>query len=391
MSMGRPREAGQKDLPPGLYIREGRDAEIKLKGMNKALRLRGVRDREVAINTYWKFKRKWDEKRAEQVSVELDQKLETVAETGVSGPTIAAYMKTWRTKSLPRLVRKRGDKLVSKKTVGDYERMLRLQAEEHEEFKKVDICLVKTAHIRRFLARWMGNPNYYNDFKSLLSRVFEDAIAEDLLQENPTLNIKRRPEAKRDVYIPLDHYLAISNKMEEWEAKVCDLIYLVSHRPGDVLKLRDEEPFVRYETRRGRKVVILSFQATKNEQAMEIIDYVDTEGGIEEVLQWFRDWKSKQGQLVKHFICYPTTSRRRSIGKPVSVSYLSRQFKKAREKANKLWDYTPRDLRKKGLTDEARIAGKATNKGGHKTQAMREYYVVGGIPQRHRNNLRVIR
>ena len=53
--------------------------------------------------------------------------------------------------------------------------------------------------------------------------------------------------------------------------------------------------------------------------------------------------------------------------------------------------YTLRDLRKKGLTDEARIAGKATNKGGHKTEQMREYYVVGGLPQRARSNLAVLR
>ena len=62
----------------------------------------------------------------------------------------------------------------------------------------------------------------------------------------------------------------------------------------------------------------------------------------------------------------------------MSVGYLSKAFAAA-------------IVRKNGLTDEARIAGKATNKGGHKTEQMREYYVVGGLPQRARSNLAVLR
>ncbi len=78
--------------------------------------------------------------------------------------------------------------------------------------------------------------------------------------------------------------------------------------------------------------------------------------------------------------------------KPISVAYLSRKFSEAVVAAGfSAGAYVLRDLRKKGLTDEARKASKATNKGGHKTKEMQEYYVVGGVPKRARNNLSVLR
>lgn len=387
--MGRPRKNGSKDLPPGLYLYNDRNAYIKMKDMSEAVEI-GTRDRAEALAIYWEFRKIYDAeksvKRAEKLIADL-----TIAAKGGSHTTVAEYATTWRKSHLPKLVTKEG-KLISKKTLGDYERMLRLQVETNEEFKNIAVAGVTAKQIRTFLARWISNPKYYNNFKSLLSRMFADVVAEGLRDMNPVVEIARRPVAKRNVYTPLDHYLSITAEMAEWESKACDLIYLISHRPGDVLRLRDQAPDVRYELRRGRKVVIVSFTATKNEQAMEIVDYVDSEGGIESVLQWFRDWKKTQNlRLVKHFICYPKTSRRRSIGLPISVGYLSRKFAEASLAVGLAGKYTPRDLRKKGLTDEARIAGKATNKGGHKTQAMREYYVVGGLPQRHKNKLTVIR
>lgn len=190
----------------------------------------------------------------------------------------------------------------------------------------------------------------------------------------------------------MPHYLRITGQLEEWEARACDLVYLISHRPGNVLRLRDEAPFVRYETRDGGEYVVVSFTAAKNDQAVEIGDRVDTPGGIEETLAWFRRWKTDRGIVSPMVVCFPTSARPKHAGRGVSRDYLSRRFAQAVVAAG--FDpgtYTLRDLWKTGLTDEARIAGEATKKGGHKTEAMRQYYVVGGVPQRVRNNLVVLR
>jgi len=188
----------------------------------------------------------------------------------------------------------------------------------------------------------------------------------------------------------MEHYLRITGRLEEWEARACDLIYLVSHRPSDVLRLREED--VAYRLQDGRQVVAVSFTATKNGQAVEIVEDVTTEGGIAATLEWFRKWKLQQGIVSKSVVVFPITSRRQDAGQPVSRDYLSRRFAEACKGAGfPVGAYTLRDLRKTGLTNEALIAGKATDKGGHKTEQMKQYYVVGGVPQRARNNLKVVR
>ena len=382
MSMGRPRHHN-KDLPPGLYCYSGRSCYIQLGDM-KPVPLR-TQDRSEALAIYWEFRRQWDTERTNRQADIIADRLQ-IAVQGVV--TVMDYATTWRIHRLPVLLKKNG-KPIAAKTRSDYGRMLENQIEKHEEFKNLAIGAARAKHVRAFLARWIGSPNFYNNMKSLLSRMFEDAIAEALLDTSPMGDVARRPTSRRDVYTPLDHYLGITAELEEWEARACDLIYLVSHSPGDVLRLKDSD--VCYETRRGKRVVVLTLKRARTGESIDIYDYVDTAGGIEATLQWFRDWKKRQDIVSPHIVCYPTTSRRRSIGKRVSVGYLSRRFAEAAKKVNLSGKYTPRDLRKKGLTDEARIAGKATNKGAHKTQAMREYYVVGGLPQRARNNLTVIR
>ncbi len=387
LGVGRPRK-NNKDLPPGLYCYPGRNCYIRI-GEMKPVDL-GTRDRDAARAIYWEFKRSYDTEqttlRAEEVATKLD-----AAAKGADIVTMVGYVETWRTTRLPGLLKKDG-KPLSKKTRDDYDRMLQNQVAKHPPFQDLAVGDLTTKHCRQFLATWIGSPHFYNYMKSLLSRFLQDAVDEGLLDTNPIEQVNRRPVARREVYIPMDHYMAITAKLEEWQARACDLIYLVSHRPGDVLRLQDREPNVSYSTRRSRRVVALSFQATKNDQSMEIVDDVKRDGGIEATLAWFRQWKKTQAIASPHVVVYPTTSRRRSIGKPVSVGYLSKAFAAAIVAAGlEKGMYTLRDLRKKGLTDEARIAGKATNKGGHKTEAMREYYVVGGLPQRARNNLIVLR
>jgi hypothetical protein len=381
--MARPR-ATQKDLPPGLYCYRGRSCFIQVGGM-KPVPL-NTQDRDAALAIYWEFRRLWDSEQSAKQADDLAGRLKLAA-TGGDTTTVAEYAAHWRATQLPALLKNNG-KPISDKTRADYARMVRYQVEAYEPFQTLAVGHARTRDIRQFLARWIDAPAYYNYVKAVLSRLFAHAVDEGVLDANPVTDVHRRAVHRREVVVPMAEYLRITAQLADWEARACDLIYLISHRPGDVLRLRDEAPSVRYAD--GR--VIVAFTATKNEQAIEIADNVATQGGIAETLQWFRDWKARQEIVSKHVVVYPRTARKRDIGQPVSRDYLSRRFASAVAAAGlEPGRYTLRDLRKTGLTNEAQIAGEATRKGGHKTEQMRQYYVVGGITQRANNNLVVLR
>ena len=397
--MSRPRQQ-QKDLPPGLYCYPGRSCYVKI-GSMKPVDL-GTQDRKDALAIYWGFRKLWDAEHQEKQAQQLADRLETAAKGG-DVMTVADYARKWRKWVLPALLKKNG-KPLAQKTLDDYGRMIENAVETYEPFTTLAVGSVRTKDTRQFLSRWIGTPSYYNYVKAALARMFTHAVDEGLLDANPCAEVNRRAVARREVILSVEHYLRITGFLEEWEARACDLVYLISHRPSDVLRLRDEEPFVRYEQREFKvptingfaietcAAVVVSFTATKNEQAVEIADRVDAEGGIADTLQWFRAWKESQEIVTKAIVVYPKTARPKDIGRPVSRDYLSRRFAEAVVKAGfDAGTYTLRDLRKTGLTDEARIAGKATDKGGHKTEQMKQYYVVGGVPLRVRNNLVVLR
>ncbi len=385
--MGRPR-ISHKDLPPGLYCYPGRSCYIQV-GEMKPVAL-NTQDRGEALAIYWEFKKLYDTENATKRADTVADKLNLAAK-GADVTTVADYARIWRTIHLPTLLKRNG-KPISEKTRNDYSRMVQYQVETHDAFSATAVGSVRTRDVRAFLARWISSPAYYNYVKAVLSRMLAQAVDEGLLDVNPVGDVVRRATARREVVLPMADYLKITAQLEEWEARACDLIYLISHRPSDVLRLRDEAPWVRYEVRDGRDVVVVSFTATKNEQAVEIADDLQAQGGIEATLQWFRRWKEEQGIVSKAVVVYPKTARRQDVGRAISRDYLSRRFAEAVTKAGfEAGTYTLRDLRKTGLTDEAQLAGEATNKGGHKTEQMRQYYVVGSVPQRVRNNLAVMR
>jgi hypothetical protein len=345
-----------------------------------------TQDRAEALAMYWGFRQLYDTEQGKRQADSIADAL-TLAAKGGDVTTVAAYASTWREKYLPRLLKRNG-KPISEKTRADYGRMLEHQVERHPAFQEIAIGHARVRDVRAFLAQWIDAPSYYNYVKAALSRMFAQAVDEGLLDASPVTDVVRRAVARREVVLPMEHYLRITGCLEEWEARACDLIYIVSHRPSDVLRLRDEPPFVRYAD--GK--VAVAFTATKNQQEIEIVDDVTAQGGLESVLAWFRRWKEQQGIISKHVVVFPLSARKKDAGKPVSRDYLSRRFAAAVVAAGfEAGAYTLRDLRKTGLTDEARIAGKATDKGGHKTEQMKQYYVVGGVPQRARNNLTVVR
>lgn len=383
--MGRPRTSGRKDLPPGLY--EDKDGyyyiQHPITGERAYLK---TKDRETAKSLYWPAAAKWDTEVIEKQAQKIARRLLAISKPG-GARTFAQYATYYRTEKLPKAVTRSGA-LLEDATREDYRRMLENSIENSSHFA-VPLEEVDDVVLRKYLSQWLDSPAYYNSVMSCLSRVFKCAIDEGLLRKNPAADVSRRTVPKRNVYVKDDDYLLITGNMQEWEAHACDLIYFNSHRPGDVLAL-SEDNISTYRRGAGKKMIVVSFTATKNDQAMEIVDRAD--GDLAKTLQWFRDWKKSQDILSKHFVVYPKTSRRRSIGQPVSVGYLSRCFAEAVIAAGfEKGKYKLKDLRKKGLTDEARKAGKPTNKGGHKTEQMRRLYVVGQLPVRVRNNLRSIR
>lgn len=397
--MGRPRKDGSKDLPPGLYIYKGRNPYIKMIESMKPVDLGNV-TKDDALALYWEFRRHYDQAQAKTQATELAARIEAAA-VEPTGTTVAGYAKHWRKTYLPTLLKKGGEPL-DDSTRADYGRTCENQIEEYEPFQNLAIARCGSKELKQFLSQWIGSPSFYNSVLSVCSRIFQQADDEGLIDGNPAQGVTRRPTTKRKIKVPREDYLKITAQMDAWDARACDLVYLVSHNPVDVLALKDEPPAITHQVRRIKvddkevdvKCLVVSFARSKTDVPVEIIEPIGHEGGIADALEWFRAFKKEQGYMaaVKHFAVYRKKLQKRHVGKPISVGYLSKRFAAAVVKAGFTpGKYTLRDLRKTALTDEARIAGKATDKGGHKTEQMKEYYVVEQLPQRSRNNLSVLR
>jgi hypothetical protein len=163
-------------------------------------------------------------------------------------------------------------------------------------------------------------------------------------------------------------------------ARACDWLYLMSGRPTNMLDVKESQIM---DTE-------IHYYASKNEQPV----IIERDAEINELIKWFRDYKKEQSIASPYLIVHPSKRpnkrMRKTARKPITATQLYRYFKDAAD-AFKLGHYQLRDIRPKALTDEAKIAGQATNKGAHKTQAMREHYVKITLPVRVQNNLKRIR
>lgn len=382
--MGRPRKAGNKDKFPYLYV-DSRDGGYYVRHpvTGRSARL-GTKDKTRAHELYRVTTVTWEDEVLRAQAARIADRIRGAAVTN-NAMTVCAYAAAFREK-LPQL-RKRDGNNLSAKTISDYARML-ARVEKHDGFN-IQIMDASVEICRQFLAAWrLGNPPYHNYMKALLARMFQSAVDEGLARSNPIDAVKKTPVPKRLVLIGDGPYVSITEKLQAWEARACDLLFLISHRPSDVLALTDKN--ISYYDRRGVRYVQITFTPSKNNQPMEIYEPVD--GAIEETLQWFVNWKREQGIVSQYIVVYPRSSRKRSIGKPLTTSYLSRKFTAAVVAAGfPRGAYKLRDLRKKGLNDEAVMAGRPTEKGGHKTEQMKSHYVVTAIPKRARNHLKGLR
>ncbi|HKJ88024.1 MAG TPA: hypothetical protein VKA48_05910, partial [Gammaproteobacteria bacterium] len=268
-----------------------------------------------------------------------------------------------------------------------YAQMLRDSVEPADALA-VPLADASTRLVRQFLQGWLDHPAYYNYLRAVLSRMFQEAVDEGRLDKNPVREVTRRQAPKRDTYITDDHYRAICAELAEWQARAVDLLYLLSQRPGDVLGLRtardiDWQGFTDAET--GEVWPVIRFTAAKTGQPMEVV----MNEALLATVQWFQDWKRRQGLVSPYLICYPKDSRQ--AGKRVRVDHLSRAFREAVEAAGIARNtYTLRDVRPKSLTDEWVAAGDS-DKGGHKTEQMKRYYRRIVLPMRARTNVTNLR
>lgn len=388
----RPRAVGNRDLPPYLY-RDAKGYYLVHPVTRQKARLGS--DRELALTLHAEEAAHWRGEVAQHRAETLARRLRTAATPREQRTTLAAYCARWRAERLPGLVKRSGEPL-GDKTRGDYDRMLRLQIETAEA-AATPLANLGPLEVRTLLREWIDSPTFYNYLLAVVSRVLADAVDEGLLAVNPAREVRRRPTGKRKVTVSHEHYAAIMAHLADWQAAACDLIYLLGSRPGDALRLREDD-FTEWEAPRdvrledGRVVRlygVLRYRAAKTGALVE----VEVNDALHGVLTGMRAWKRAQGLhgAVRHWIVHPADAHRRVRGRPVSVEALSRAFAAALEAAGiPKGTYTLRDLRPTGLTDDA-IAGGDGAKGGHKTQAMRDHYRRVELPFRAVNTLATIR
>jgi len=365
----------------------------------------------VAIALYNQLRVLWDEEGAHTKSQVLLKKLMGLgASTPVSSRVpFKEFAKEWRELHLgflvdadgaitraPCKVMKRDGKPVEPRTRDGYGRhSLQLENAEGADFLLSDGDLVRRT--RQLLAPWADKPSHYNHLLAVASHIYRLAIIKGMIDANPTRDIDKLPTKRRQVYIPDDAYVAITDKLcthnfdgeewdGEWRARICDLLYMVSSRPMDIFLITDKQlwlPVVDLSKPSELRVYgEIRFMHEKNDEDQIITMNED----MREAVDWFIAFKRRHRIVCKSLLCYPPYMRRWG-GHPVTHSKMRDYWNEAVEEAG----YAPSqywlsDLRKKGLSDEYVNQGE-NDKGGHRTQAAKEIYRLSRPPKRARNTL----
>lgn len=407
MTPPRKRNDDNADLTPYPWLGRYKDGRYFIK---HPISLRQAslktKDHDTAIRRWGAIRAAW---LADQKDLVADKIAGRVADLGNTDTpqTLAALLKDWRTTQLEtdRVIAKRGankGRQISQNTKSDYEGDC-LQLEKQPLAPKIKLNSPKLLdELRKLLSPWINQATHYNGLRNTLSRVCSWAISTGQLSRNPIREIEKAIEYRREVLIPDDHYVAITKALMthdfhgkkcdgEWRARICDLMYMVSQSPIDVFSLRedqisDDDYIEDGATYHG------SITISRAKTAESVIIGMNTE--MREMVDWFRNFKRSQLIISPFLFVYPRYMGKRYQTKQVTHRTMSAYWLAARKEAAKEndfpADYQLRDLRKRGLTDEALTAGKATDKGAHATEAMRNYYVLTKPPKRHGNTLKRI-
>lgn len=334
---------------------------------------------------------RWARERLQKKAADIVLSIRIAENTG-AGQLFPDLCRDFRESVLPNLTKRRSGVALSPKTRADYTRMLRNQIEPAEALKLPLAVFSTTAGImklREFLGPWLAKPNHYNYMLAILSRVFAHAIDTGKLASNPMANIERRIPAKRQVYLNDDAYLRITGLLEPWERRACDLLYLISHNPVDVLGLKESSVATgtRLDGKKPRETIEITFSRSKTDVGLEIWDWADSD--LAQLLNEMATAKRDAGIVSGYLVVYPVGKRR--TGHPITVGYLSHKFSAAVTAAGfEKGTFTLRDLRPKALTDEW-LNGNLDNKGGHLTESMRQHYQRVKLPERAKNSLILLR
>lgn len=371
MPMGRPRKPGNKDLPDGLYPPDEYGCwrmRHPLTGRKKSLK---TKEKDEAITLYWELKRRYEPQVRQKILEQLEE-----------SQSFTVYLKTYRESHLPKAKNKHGRPL-GKETIKTYRNYIKNA--EQDEALKVPIRVFNDPNegpriIRQYLAPWIDHPKTYNYRLTCFARVFNRLIDEGELVRNPCRDIEGKVSHRTKTYMPDDDFILVSNKLAEMYhevyAVICDWLYVMSGRPTNMLDVKESE-ITKTE---------IAYYASKNDQPV----IVEMDSEILALVEWFRNYKREQKIVSPYLIVHPKTARRGLAAKNVTRENFYRYFKNA-ARAVDMGHYRPQHIRPKAMTDEAMLAGKATDKGAHKTQAMREYYVVITPPKRIKNNLKRLR
>ena len=397
---------------PGLYLKPNGTFYVRHPITGKKASLE-TKDRTTAIRRWSLLAERWEQERTDWQTQALADKL-----TGLSIPQseganihLGDYLTHWRTQILGHQVidgsvqwgeclvvsqrgRNRG-RPVAHPTRIDYANDARqLEQSPDAAFPLSDRDI--TRKIRKLLAPWLQKPTHYNGLRNTLSRALAHAVQEGLIDRNPINDIGKASEQKREVLIPDDAYVAITEKLRvhrlnrrefdgTWRAKICDLIYMLSQQPVDVFGIREDqaelysEPvMIEGEPTWG----VVRFARHKTDVGIEL----GMNRELRDLWQWFIDFKRDQQIASPYLMVYPRYLDQRSRGKPVKHRFMIDAWRQACSDAGYAGQYQLRDLRKKGLTDEFLAQGE-NDKGGHETEAMRKHYRLITPPKRARSTL----
>ncbi|MGH1373571.1 MAG: hypothetical protein ACRBBW_16140 [Cellvibrionaceae bacterium] len=255
---------------------------------------------------------------------------------------------------------------------------------------------------RALLAHWLTKPTHYNGLRNTLTRALAHAVQTGVIRRNLMRDIEKIVEPKREVQVPNEAYVAITTTLMqhslnrrtfngEWRVKICDLIYMFSQQPIDVFALQEENLKLDLG---AHGEIHFARHKTKN------VGQIEMNKELRELVEWFRNQKRDQKIISPYLMVYPRYMDMRSRGKPVKHRTIGKWWADAcvecgytttDHEGKTVALYQLRDLRKRGLTDEALKAGGATNKGIHDTEAMRNHYVLVTPPKRAVSTLVSIR
>lgn len=397
---------------PGLYLKPHGTFYVRHPITGKKASLE-TKDRSIAIRRWSLLAERWERERADWQTQALADKLNDLSVPQNEGANIQLndYLAHWRRQILGHEVingrvkwgeclvvslrgRNRGRPVAHQTRVDYANDAHQLEQSADAAFPLSDRDI--TRKIRKLLAPWLQKATHYNGLRNTLSRVLAHAVQEGLIDRNPISDIIKASEQKREVLIPDEAYIAITEKLRihrlnrrefdgTWRTKICDLIYMLSQQPIDVFdlhedqaKLFNEPMMVDDEPTWG----VVSLERNKTKVGMEL----GMNRELRNLWQWFIDFKKEQQIASPYLMVYPRYFDQRSRGKPVQHRFMQDSWRTACRDAGYGSEYQLRDLRKKGLTDEFLAQGE-NDKGGHETEAMRNHYRLIKPPKRARSTL----